>query len=100
MRKALITISIIVFTLTLQMGSAMAALTIDDALIRQVSASPLGLTQVIITYDHQPTSADFVLAHKGLISSTACVESERTHGSGSDPRNDRDHAFGGLGGRD
>lgn len=64
MKKALITIHVIVFALTLQVGSAMAVVakpTVDAALSRQLKASPLALTQVIITYRRQPTSADFAI---------------------------------------
>jgi subtilisin family serine protease len=37
-----------------------APVSIDARLLQQVNALPLGLTPVIITYDHQPTSSDLL----------------------------------------
>ena len=41
--------------------SAFAAVSVDRLLTSQVAALPLGLTPVIITFDHQPTSSDLTM---------------------------------------
>ena len=41
--------------------SAFASVSIDGLLDNQISTSPLGATPVVITFDHQPTSADFMM---------------------------------------
>lgn len=47
---------IVLFVLAL--ASAVDAASIDRLLAQRVTANPLGLTAVVITYDHQPTEAD------------------------------------------
>jgi subtilisin family serine protease len=41
--------------------SVLAAVSVDRLLTSQVAALPLGLTPVIITFDHRPTSADLTM---------------------------------------
>jgi subtilisin family serine protease len=41
--------------------AAMAAVSVDRLLTSQVNALPLGLTPVIITFDHKPTNNDFLM---------------------------------------
>lgn len=59
MKKALIVISAFVIMVTLQTEAALAAPRVDATLTRLVNSSPLARTPVVITYDHQPSSADF-----------------------------------------
>jgi serine protease AprX len=59
MKKALIIISALVLTLALHTASAVAAPRVDATLTKLVNSSPLALTPVVITYNHQPSSADF-----------------------------------------
>lgn len=41
--------------------SAMAAASIDSLLNQQINDAPLALTPVVITFDHKPTDADFLM---------------------------------------
>jgi serine protease AprX len=41
--------------------SVSAAISVDSLLISRVNALPLGLTPVIITFDHKPANADFLM---------------------------------------
>ena len=59
MKKALILTAAFALALTLQAAVTLAGPSIDRTLAQQVNSSPLALTQVIITYDHQPNRADF-----------------------------------------
>lgn len=49
-----------VFTLAIHYSVA-AAVSVDGLLSRQINASPLALTAVIVTFDHQPTATDFTM---------------------------------------
>jgi subtilisin family serine protease len=50
----------VVFTMAVSF-SAFGAVSVDRLLTSQVNSLPLGLTPVIITFDHKPTSADFTM---------------------------------------
>ncbi|MGH9787361.1 MAG: S8 family serine peptidase [Candidatus Acidiferrales bacterium] len=54
MKRAIILVVCLVAAAT----AASAAPYVDPALVEQVNAASLGLTAVVITYDHQPTGAD------------------------------------------
>ena len=49
-----------IFTLAVHYA-IMATVSVDGQLTSQVTASPLALTPVIITFDHQPSNADFLM---------------------------------------
>ncbi|MEO7658443.1 MAG: S8 family serine peptidase, partial [Pyrinomonadaceae bacterium] len=54
----MLAIAVITFTVNL---TILAAPSIDGLLSSQINASPLALTPVVITFDHKPTSADFLM---------------------------------------
>jgi len=54
----ILAVAIITFAVNL---SIFAAPSIDGLLNTQVNASPLSLTPVIITFDHKPSSGDFLM---------------------------------------
>src|SRR6478672_4627748 len=56
--ERLITAAIFVLALNF---SIFAAISVDGLLSSRINAAPLGLTPVIITFDHQPTQADFTV---------------------------------------
>lgn len=60
MKRALITISGFILASTMLVGVALAAPSIDPKLRKQILAAPTSLTQVIITFNHKPTSVDFM----------------------------------------
>jgi serine protease AprX len=60
MRRVLITVSAFILALTMQATGAFAAPTIDSALAQQIAKAPTAATPVIITFNHQPTSTDFL----------------------------------------
>jgi subtilisin family serine protease len=60
MRRALMTISGLILALTMMAGAALAAPSIDSELAQQIAKAPVAATPVIITFNHQPTSADFL----------------------------------------
>jgi serine protease AprX len=41
--------------------SALAAVSVDNLLNQQINAAPLSLTPVVITFDHKPANADFLM---------------------------------------
>jgi hypothetical protein len=59
MKRAGTVITASIFAIVLQTGIALAAPRVDSVLIKQINLAPAKLTAVIITYDHQPSSADF-----------------------------------------
>src|SRR6476661_7788121 len=51
-------VATVVFVLAINF-SAFAAVSVDGLLGSRINSAPFSLTPVIITFDHQPTSADF-----------------------------------------
>src|SRR6476620_1491272 len=60
MKRAKQILAAITLIVTMQMA-AMAAVSVDRLLSSQINALPLGLTPAIITFDHKPTSSDFLM---------------------------------------
>ena len=60
MKRTTLYFAALVLGITLNI-SVMGAVSIDSLLTTQINASPLLQTPVIITFDHQPTSADFTM---------------------------------------
>jgi len=60
MKRFSILIGLLVITLSLT-STILASTSVDALLSSQVASAPLRLTPVIITFDHQPTSADFTM---------------------------------------
>jgi len=56
--KTLLSVFILLIILT---TSALAAVSVDRLLQQQVVASPLNFQPVVITFDHRPTNADFLM---------------------------------------
>lgn len=59
MSKAILTFSTLLILLALVPPGARAATSVDRLLEERVGASPLALTPVMITFDHQPSPSDF-----------------------------------------
>lgn len=53
-------LALVVFVLAISV-SGFGAVSVDRLLSTQVNSLPLGLTPVIITFDHRPTTADFTM---------------------------------------
>jgi serine protease AprX len=58
MIKAIVTVSVLIL-LALQPSTSYAASSVDRLLEAQVNAAPAALTPVMITFDHDPTGADY-----------------------------------------
>jgi len=54
------TISGFILALTMQVGTVLAAPSIDPVLAQQIASAPATATPVIITFSHQPTATDFL----------------------------------------
>ena len=60
MKRPINILAIAIITLAVNL-TIFAAPSIDGLLNSQISSSPLALTPVVITFDHKPTSADFLM---------------------------------------
>ena len=56
--KALFSVFVLLIITTV---SVSAAISVDRLLQQQIAASPLGFQPVVITFDHKPNSADFLM---------------------------------------
>ncbi len=59
--KTLFSIFVLVLTLTAAQTAIWAAPSVDRLLQQQIASSPLNVRPVVITFDHKPTSADFLM---------------------------------------
>ncbi|MDQ3684117.1 MAG: S8 family serine peptidase [Acidobacteriota bacterium] len=62
MRRISVVVALCVLAIVMQANAAFGAVpSVDRLLTQQVNNSPLALTPVVITFDHQPAGADFAM---------------------------------------
>jgi serine protease AprX len=59
--KALFSVFVLVLTLITAQTAIWAAPSVDRLLQQQIASSPLDMKPVVITFDHKPTNADFLM---------------------------------------